>query len=80
VNQERDATRELCEVVVSDDGQRTTVRVRPGLSVARELQVVALTALGAGLDPRRAVLDQQLAILDRALAQVRGARSSGGVA
>lgn len=69
-------SRELCEVVIGD-GRHTAVRVRPGLSVQHEVQVAALTALCAGLDPRRAALDQQLAILDRALAQVTGGRDAG---
>ena len=64
--------REVCELVVSGDGQQITMRTRPGLSVEREVQAAALTALCAGVDPRKAALDQQLAILDRALAQVRG--------
>lgn len=58
------------EVAGIGDG-RDVVTVAPQASPAREVELAAEAALGAGLDPRRAALDAQLAIVDRLLAQAR---------
>lgn len=58
------------EVVGIGDG-RDVVTAAPQASVAREIQLAAAAALGAGVSPRRAAIHAKLAVLDRLLAQMR---------
>jgi hypothetical protein len=68
-----DEPREIASTTVTGSGEVTT-STRPGLSVAKEVNAAALSAILAGVDPRRAGLDAQVMVLDRLLSQVRGGK------
>lgn len=60
------------EVAGIGDG-RDLATVAPQASPSREIELAAVAALGAGLEPQRAALDARLAIVDRLLARARSA-------
>lgn len=66
----RDLTRPAAEVRGIGDGRDVVTVVEPQGSPAREVELAARAALGAGLDPIRAAMRRREVILDRLLARL----------